>query len=117
MKTVFENEDLQAIANAISQVVVKSLKPYLKGACVDDLILDVDGLAEYLKVKKQWVYDKVHSKAIPHYKVGKYPRFRKTKIDDWLDKKEKGCSKKSSNPVRRLLEPSTQPLDNPYLNN
>ena len=42
-------------------------------------------LASYLKVNKQWVYQKVHSKGIPHFHVGKYPRFRKSIIDKWLE--------------------------------
>lgn len=116
MKIELEKKDKQEIAEEVTQMVINALKPLFNGRCGDDVIFNVDGLAEYLKVKKQWVYDRVHSKAIPHYKVGKYPRFRKTKIDEWLDKREKGISKKPSNSVRRLLEPASQTLDNTYLN-
>ncbi len=46
--------------------------------------MDVKGLAAYLNVNKQWVYEKTHQNIIPYYKVGKYPRYRKSKIDEWL---------------------------------
>ena len=70
----------------------------------DDTIFDVEGLAQYLKVSKQWVYEKVHQNAIPHFKMGKYPRFRKFKIDAWLRTMEKNNGKTHSKTVRRLLE-------------
>ncbi len=105
MKTELEPEDIEVIA----QRVVELLKPMLSSndKKEDDVIFDVQGLAEYLKVNKQWVYDKVHQGAIPYHKAGKYPRFRKAEIDQWLNKREKGNGKKSSNTVRRLLEPTS----------
>ena len=117
MKIELGKEDVLKIAEELTPMVINALKPLLNGKSEDDAIFDVDELAKYLKVKKHWVYDNVHSKAIPHYKVGKYPRFRKTKIDEWLDKREKGNSKKPSSSVRKLLEPTSQTVDNPYLNN
>lgn len=94
------------LVDLIAKEVVELLKPMLSGngKHEDNVIFDVDGVAQYLKVKKQWVYEKVHYNSIPYYKVGKYPRFRKSKIDEWLQKMEKGNSKKSVNAVRRLLE-------------
>ncbi len=102
MKTELEPQDIEAIVNG----VIEKLKPIIAGnnKHEDDTIFDVDGIAGYLKVKKQWVYEKVHNNGIPYYKVGKYPRFRKSKIDEWLGKMEKGNGKKPSNSVRRLLE-------------
>jgi len=44
----------------------------------------VKGLAEYIRVKPSWVYKGVSEGEIPHFKVGKYPRFRKREIDRWL---------------------------------
>ena len=94
------------LVDLIADKVIEKLKPLLSGngKSEDDVIFDVEGLAQYLKVKKQWVYEKVHNSGIPYYKVGKYPRFRKSKIDEWLQKMEKGNGKKPSNTVRRLLE-------------
>ena len=45
------------------------------------------------------------------YKVGKYLRFRKSKIDEWLEQRENGDDKKTTEnqtkTVRRLLEDTT----------
>ena len=43
----------------------------------DNELMDVKGLAEYLKVKESWVYEKIHTKQIPFVKAGRFPRFRK----------------------------------------
>jgi excisionase family DNA binding protein len=102
LKTELEPQDIEAIANSI----VEKLKPYIAGNSKqeDDVIFDVQGLAQYLRMKKQWVYERVHNNEIPYYKIGKYPRFKKSKIDQWLLKMEKGTAKKPISPVRRLLE-------------
>lgn len=90
MKTTLEKEDIEAIATELLNVV----KPLLKNnGEVDDVIFDVKGLAEYLRVEESWVYQKIHTGDLPHYKVGKYPRFRKSKIDEWLKQREKGYGK------------------------
>ena len=59
--------------------------------------MDVKALADYLKVKKQWMCGKTHMGIIPYYKVGKYPRYRKSKIDEWLLEKE------NRNNIKRLI--------------
>jgi excisionase family DNA binding protein len=87
MKIELEKADIQSIA----EQVVKMLEPLLASDCNDgkmDEILNVEELANYLKVKPPWVYRKIYTGEIPHYKVGKYPRFRKSKIDEWLDERE-----------------------------
>lgn len=40
-----------------------------------DKLLDIDGLADYLRVQPRWVRDKVTARAIPHRRVGKHVRF------------------------------------------
>lgn len=52
----------------------------------DDIIFDVPGLAKYLNVSKQWVYERTHLKEIPHIKKQGLLRFRKKDIDKWLNK-------------------------------
>ena len=90
MKTTLEKEDIEAIAREVLTMV----KPLLESnRGVEDSIFDVKGLAEYLKVEVPWVYQKIHGSELPYYKVGKYPRFRKSKIDEWLQKKERGKGK------------------------
>jgi excisionase family DNA binding protein len=84
MKLNLEREDLKSI----SKEVIEVLKPLLKNtkkSAESDIVYDVNGLAEYLKVNKSWVYNKVHLKEIPHFKCGKYTRFKKSQIDKWID--------------------------------
>lgn len=84
MRTELENDDIKAIA----QTVVEMLRPILSGkgnSRSDDVIFDVPGLAEYLKVDDSWVYKQVSLKTIPYFKNGKYTRFRKSAIDKWID--------------------------------
>ncbi|MFC2076505.1 helix-turn-helix domain-containing protein [candidate division KSB1 bacterium] len=82
MKIELEKEDREAIAKS----VVELLQAHMERRPVkDDAIFDVNDLAAYLKVSKQWVYQRVHTGSIPYYKIGKYPRFRKVAIDDWME--------------------------------
>jgi len=85
MKSELEERDIEAIAAKLEE----RLKPLLlsgKGKYrEEDVIVDVPGLAEYLKVDPSWVYKQVSLKTIPHFKNGKYTRFRKSAIDKWID--------------------------------
>jgi excisionase family DNA binding protein len=67
--------------------VFEKLKPLLNNShdSKDNELMDVKGLAEYLKVKESWVYEKIHTKQIPFQKAGRFPRFRKKNIDKWLE--------------------------------
>ncbi len=81
-----EIDDAQLI-NDIVEKVVERLKPLLNSNhnSNGDELMDVKGLAEYLKVKESWVYEKIHTKQIPFQKAGRFPRFRKKNIDKWLE--------------------------------
>ncbi len=85
MKTTLEPEDIQAIVSA----VIEGLKPSLSGKCesrIDDAILDVPGLCQYLCVSAKWVHERTHLKEILYYKLSsKQLRFRKKDIDKWLE--------------------------------
>jgi excisionase family DNA binding protein len=47
--------------------------------------MDIEELAEYLGMKKSTLYAKVASKQIPHYKIDRLVRFKKSEIDHWMD--------------------------------
>ncbi len=51
----------------------------------EDVIFDVQKLAEYLSVSNKWIYERTQFKEIPHQKVKGLLRFRKRDIDKWLD--------------------------------
>ncbi len=82
MKVDFEQEDIQAIAMAVSEIVTERLKENHNGS-----LLDKDGLAEYLNVPPSWVYEKTRDKSkgsIPRVMVGKYVRFNIEEVLEWL---------------------------------
>ncbi len=51
-------------------------------------LLTVEELAQTLKVPRSWIYDRVRRKkdAIPHMRVGRYPRFDLKQILAWLER-------------------------------
>lgn len=79
------NIDTQELVREIAGEVIKTIKPLLNGRVADDVIFTVESLARYLGTSKQWVYERVHLKKIPYIKMGKFPRFKKSIIDNWLD--------------------------------
>jgi excisionase family DNA binding protein len=84
LRAHLEQEDIQAIASA----VVERLKPMFSGNgkhAAEDMIFDVPELKDYLKVSKQWIYERTHLKEIPHLKIDGQLRFRKRDIDKWLN--------------------------------
>ena len=83
MKTELERGDIEAIAKEVVELVRPLLTRNTK--MESDTIFDVKGLADYLKVDASWVYNRVHLKAIPYFKCGKYTRFRKSAIDKWIE--------------------------------
>lgn len=83
MKIEIETSDIDKIAKK----VVEQLTPLLRRDTVskDNELMTVCEVASHLKVKESWVYDKIHTRQIPFRKAGKFPRFRKTHIDLWIE--------------------------------
>jgi excisionase family DNA binding protein len=84
MKFAMEPQDIEAMAEKVSEKL-KALLSRIKGHGDEDTILDVEGLAVYLRVDTSWVYKQVSLKTIPFFKIGKYTRFRKKDIDKWIE--------------------------------
>ena len=56
----------------------------------EEPLLTVDELAGGLKVPRSWVYSRTREKgsdAMPRIKCGKYYRFYKSEVMDWLRKR------------------------------
>lgn len=83
MKFEFEKKDIEAIAQRVAELLREMLVQQSR-AEAEDIIFDVAGVAEYLGVNKTWVYAKKHDPIFPYIKVGKYTRFKKSEIDEWL---------------------------------
>ena len=47
--------------------------------------LNINELSECLSIKKSTLYAKVSSNQIPHYKIDRLVRFKKTEIDEWIN--------------------------------
>jgi excisionase family DNA binding protein len=94
MKIDLHKSDIDEMAILIAE----KLRPLLcpdNANTLEDVILDVKSLASYLKVKERWVYQQIHLKQIPYAKCGKYPRFRRSEIDEWLAKNGSRPGKKN----------------------
>ena len=48
--------------------------------------LIVKEVSEYLAFKASTVYSLVEEKKIPHYRIGRQIRFKKSEIDEWMEK-------------------------------
>jgi excisionase family DNA binding protein len=46
-------------------------------------------VAKYLGMTTGWVYAEARGRRIPHVKLGRYYRFRKEAIDQWLSERER----------------------------
>jgi excisionase family DNA binding protein len=84
--------------------------------------LNVKWVSEYLVFKASTVYSLVEEKKIPHYRIGRQIRFKKSEIDEWMAgqkepvvdamvvaRKVIGSLQKRSNPrikrtIRKIIE-------------
>lgn len=57
---------------------------------VDGALLDANGVAELLRVPASWVYAEARAGRIPHVRVGRYRRFRRSALEAWVEAHERG---------------------------
>jgi excisionase family DNA binding protein len=53
-------------------------------------LLVASEVAELLRVTVAWVYAETRAERLPHVRLGRYVRFRREAIDDWLAHSERG---------------------------
>ncbi len=51
---------------------------------MEDRWLSVDEIADYLGVSKDTVYSWLNSKGLPGHKVGRFWKFKKEEVDEWV---------------------------------
>lgn len=87
MKTELEEKDLKLIIEEI----VKNIKPILESSrpTISEDFYSPEELAQILKVKISWLYQKVHHGNIPCYRLEGHLRFKKSEIGEWLTKRAK----------------------------
>lgn len=66
---------------------------------MSDLIMTVDDLAKYLRMKKVTIYKHAQLNRFPSFKVGSSWRFRQSAIDKWIEDQEM----KNDTAVQRVL--------------
>jgi excisionase family DNA binding protein len=49
-----------------------------------DRLLTADEVAALLHVTKSWVYDQTRQHRMPHVRLGRYVRYRRSAIDGWV---------------------------------
>ncbi|PIQ91078.1 MAG: DNA-binding protein [Candidatus Omnitrophica bacterium CG11_big_fil_rev_8_21_14_0_20_41_12] len=59
-------------------------------------LIDIDELAEYLKLKKQTIYNWLNQRKISGIKVGGVWRFDRKDIDNWLRSKKRESTTSTS---------------------
>lgn len=50
----------------------------------DDKLLTADDVADLMRVTRAWVYAETRRNAIPHLRLGRYVRYRRTAIEAWM---------------------------------
>ncbi len=50
----------------------------------DDRLLIAAEVAELLNMKVGWVYAETRHNRLPHIRLGRYVRYRRATIDEWL---------------------------------
>jgi excisionase family DNA binding protein len=57
------------------------------GAAAPEPLLDVDGLAAWLRTTPAWVYTQVEAGRVPVVRLGRKLRFDREEIGQWLDER------------------------------
>jgi excisionase family DNA binding protein len=56
----------------------------------DDKLLTADEVADLMRVTRAWVYAETRRNAIPHLRLGRYVRYRRTAIEAWMQTVARG---------------------------
>lgn len=57
---------------------------------VDEGLLTIEEAAGFLSVKVSWLYEQVRLGRVPSYRVGKFRRFRRGELEEWLRGRKDG---------------------------
>jgi excisionase family DNA binding protein len=77
--------DYEKLADFITTKLTEALKPFLDTKVKGDEIMGVQELAQYLGVTKDTIYKKVGLNEIPFFKIGDLTKFKKSRIDQWIE--------------------------------
>lgn len=54
---------------------------------MSDRLMHVEDVVRYLGLSKRTIYQHLRQGTLPAYRLGRQWRFRKEKLDEWLDRK------------------------------
>jgi excisionase family DNA binding protein len=49
-----------------------------------DVLLTADEVASFLRVTRGWVYAETRARRIPHVRLGRYVRYRRSAVEAWI---------------------------------
>ena len=86
MENPFEiiEQRLNSIEQLLTELVTNANKPVI-GEDKEEL-MTVDQLSDYLTIARQTIYGKCASKELPYYKSGKRLYFKKSEINNWINR-------------------------------
>ena len=58
-----------------------------------DRLLTAEDIAELLGVPKTWVYEQARKGLLPCVQLGRYRRFRREAVEEWVAKQERNGAK------------------------
>jgi excisionase family DNA binding protein len=95
--------NMRELVEAIIKGVMQELRPLVVSCKPEkEVLLTVSTLAEYLDVSDQWVYQRIQFGEIPVIRIGKFPRFKKSDIDKWLESLKVPAMNSLSSPLRSI---------------
>ena len=53
-----------------------------------DRLLTAEEVADLLQVSKGWVYEQIRRDSMPHIRLGRYVRFRRSAVERWISSLE-----------------------------
>ena len=53
--------------------------------------LTIDELSQYLNLKTSTLYSMVENGELPHYRIGRLIRFKRTDVDQWMERHRREC--------------------------
>ena len=62
----------------------------------DDRLLTADDVAELMRVTRGWVYAETRRNALPHLRLGRYVRYRRSAIEEWMRTAERGPGQRTA---------------------
>lgn len=68
-------------------------------------LMTADDVAIMIGMSSDWIYEQVRRDRIPHVRLGRYVRFRRESVDEWIVSLERGTVSVTTKSPGRRLEP------------